>query len=392
MARAIGLLGDLLVLSMLVASAGDGTSSDMLHRHDGGRFRRRRQLLRRPDRGWRADSSSRRGQRASPAPPCRRVGSVHLGSGEATSLWAVAAVTVDAAHRPDGCQLRAGTLAGVRGHVRRRWRVPARRASATSDDRRRPTRRFFNDAALGHLQHRRTTGRRCAPESRIGGPLRRRPRGFACGNATCLGEPHRYRIDWTATEIDFFIDGTPSPTPRRRDHGQHAASRQRRGAPATRVALRGLAPDDALRHAVCRSSPALFDGGNAGADWTTFTATHSAAERSGRRGRDPHRQHLRSTGLVGLRAAAGGTTIQSPKGRYLQYRVTLSTTAASADARARRRRGLLHALHDRTRRSATAWTTTATARRRDFPDLGAACTVAPGDCQATGTASAGRSH
>jgi hypothetical protein len=40
-----------------------------------------------------------------------------------------------------------------------------------------------------------------------GGPLVDVDVGFACANGTCLGEPHRYRIDWTASEIDFFIDG-----------------------------------------------------------------------------------------------------------------------------------------------------------------------------------------
>ena len=169
-----------------------------------------------------------------------------------------------------------------------------------------------------------STGTQLLARVSVSGPLLDAP--VACGSSNCLGEAHRYRIDWTATAVDFSIDGTPVVPLRRRDRGQYAAGRQRRELHRQHFALRRLAPHDALRDAVCSSSPGPSTAGT-----RAPTGPHSPRPRCCRTVRASFSKRAPATTCRSPDRGPGsdGRTIASPKGRYLQYRVTLSTTDAN---------------------------------------------------------------
>lgn len=135
------------------------------------------------------------------------------------------------------------------------------------------------------------------------------------------GQAHRYRIEWTASQVEYFIDGTLMTT-----HSVTIAG-----------PMRPLVSDfndfvpvvvDWIRMtpygALCTYVSAVIDGGNVAANWTTLIGTTVLPidtdvileTRSGNV--DPPNGTWSPVGMGG--AIAGGNA------RYLQYRVTLSTT------------------------------------------------------------------
>ena len=157
------------------------------------------------------------------------------------------------------------------------------------------------------------------------GPLTEVDLGSFCSNSTCLNQTHRYRIDWTASTVEFFIDGVSV-------HGPATVTLAGPMRPAISDFDTGVSFDtDWLRMtpygSPCSYASAVINGGNAGADWTTLVAASGLPPGTGvsfqtRTGPNP------TPGGLGWSAfqALSGTTILSPTAQYLQYRATLSTT------------------------------------------------------------------
>ena len=140
---------------------------------------------------------------------------------------------------------------------------------------------------------------------------------------TIDGLPHRYRIDWGASSVSYWVDGVLKTT-----------QPQTIGVPMTPSSVSSFNLNnlvvDWLRMtpytSPCTFLSRVFDAGFAGAPWTTLAAT--AALPSGttlsfqtRTGDTPT-----PGGTWSAFAAVSGTTINSPPGQYLQYEVTLNTT------------------------------------------------------------------
>ena len=141
------------------------------------------------------------------------------------------------------------------------------------------------------------------------------------GSAT---DPHRYRIEWSADQVTFFVDGVSVAT--------HDVS----------LGTMRLAASDfdgsegAVTWHWARLSPyssagtftsRVFDSGQAGSDWTTLDANTGTPTGTG------VTIETRSGGTAtpdgtwsGWEAVGSGGTIASPDARYLQYRLALSTT------------------------------------------------------------------
>lgn len=142
--------------------------------------------------------------------------------------------------------------------------------------------------------------------------------------ATIDGLPHRYRIEWGASEINYFIDGTLVQTHSITIAGpmRPAISEYQVPAPLLEVNWIRMTP----YASPCTYDSAVVDGGNNGADWTSLTAgtqlpggtAVTIQTRSGN-------TLVPDMSWSGFQALSGGTTIQSPNARYLQYRVILST-------------------------------------------------------------------
>lgn len=140
------------------------------------------------------------------------------------------------------------------------------------------------------------------------------------------GLPHHYRIDWSATQVDFWIDDVLVHS----DVANPITANMRPGVSDFQPALPGIVVDWIRMTpytSPCNYVSAAIDGGNAAAHWTTLTSNAglpagtdvSFATRSG--------NILPVDGSWSAFAAVGlGGTIVSPNGRYLQYRATLSTT------------------------------------------------------------------
>ena len=140
------------------------------------------------------------------------------------------------------------------------------------------------------------------------------------------GLPHHYRIDWSATQADFFIDGllvstnTANPVTA---NMRPAISDVVPAFPALVVDWIRMTPYDSP----CSFLSAVIDGGNAAANWTTLVAnglqppgaTYVLETRTG--------NVPVPNGTWSPFAAVGPLdAINSPHGRYLQYRATLTTT------------------------------------------------------------------
>ena len=137
--------------------------------------------------------------------------------------------------------------------------------------------------------------------------------------------PHRYRIEWTATQATFYIDGalvhTDTTSPITVDM-RPAINDFNVALPAVTVDWLRMTP----YASPCTYDSAVVDGANAGADWTMLSAGTvvpggTALTVQTRSGNTPVPDGTWSA----FQALSGGTTIQSPTARYLQYRVTLST-------------------------------------------------------------------
>jgi hypothetical protein len=138
--------------------------------------------------------------------------------------------------------------------------------------------------------------------------------------------PHHYRIDWSATQTDFFIDGllvstnTANPVTA---NMRPAISDVVPAFPALVVDWIRMTPYDSP----CSFLSAVIDGGNAAANWTTLVANGlqppgATYVLETRTGNVPVPNGTWSPfAAVGLLDA-----IASPNGRYLQYRATLTTT------------------------------------------------------------------
>jgi hypothetical protein len=160
-----------------------------------------------------------------------------------------------------------------------------------------------------------------------GGPTIDQDVGSACGNGTCLGDPHRYRIDWTASDIFFFIDGNEVYHETAQTIGVNmrpAISDAVVGAPALSVDWLRMTPYGSP----CQFESRIFDGGNAGAAWTTLTALSSVPGGTGMTIETRTGNVLPIDGTWSGYQALSGATIASPVGQYLQYRVTLSSSLA----------------------------------------------------------------
>ena len=137
-------------------------------------------------------------------------------------------------------------------------------------------------------------------------------------------DPHRYRIAWKASSIDYFLDGALVAT---HDIGLAAAMRPLASdfnvsAPDVAVHWLRMSPYAASGTFLSR----VFDSGGAGADWLTVTQTASTpgvaaltvATRSGDTATpDPSWSDWQAVGA--------GDAIASPNGRYLQYRAVMGS-------------------------------------------------------------------
>jgi cysteine-rich repeat protein len=140
------------------------------------------------------------------------------------------------------------------------------------------------------------------------------------------GLPHRYRIDWSATQADFFIDDLLVST----NTANPVTANMRPAISDVILALPALTVDWIRMTpytSPCSFLSAVVDGGNAAANWTTLVAnglqppgaTFTLETRSG--------NTAVPNGSWSPFAAVGmAGAIASPNRRYLQYRATLATT------------------------------------------------------------------
>ncbi len=321
MARAIGLLGDLLVLSMLVASAGtaraqtcftDTAAADFAA--GGGCYVAQTmdgELILAPTAGSEFSGGSLPTGWGSFQWDAG--GAVTVAGGSVTVNGAIA--RTDASYGPGSSLEFVATFnnLGAFQHV----------GFGNVDDNDDNNQQIFNAAPWAIFSTGSTGAQLLARVWNVGGNFIDTP--VTCSSSNCLGESHRYRIDWTASGVDFSIDGLPV------HHETVAIAGPMRPAVSDANSGDGISLSaDWLRMtpyvAPCMFESQTFDGGNAGADWSTFAATSSLPSGTGlvvetRTGN--------ALPLSGPYQAVSGGTIASPKGRYLQYRVTLSTTDAN---------------------------------------------------------------
>ena len=143
-----------------------------------------------------------------------------------------------------------------------------------------------------------------------------------------LTVPHRYKIVWTATNIEFWVDGTRVAT-----HNTAITTAMRPlvsdynigGSANVRLHWLRMSPYTATGTFTSR----VLDSGKAANDWTSLDTT--AAAPAGTTVAIETRSGATATpdGSWSAWQAATGGTVASPNGRYLQYRATLTSTATS---------------------------------------------------------------
>jgi hypothetical protein len=142
-----------------------------------------------------------------------------------------------------------------------------------------------------------------------------------------LGAPHRYRIDWNASSVDFYIDGNPVYT------STDAISTSMRPAVADYYAGGGNLSVDWMRMSdyasPCAFESRIFDGGFV-TDWVSLTATGSLPTGTSYTFETRTGNAAAPDGTWSAWTPVSGTAIASPDGRYLQYRAALSTTDSRA--------------------------------------------------------------
>ena len=145
------------------------------------------------------------------------------------------------------------------------------------------------------------------------------PSQFDLGS-TYLNAPHRYRIEWAAAQIRFLVDGTLVHTANVSIGGnlRPIASDFNNGGGALVVDWMRLSPY--ASSGTFESRP--FDAGST-TDWTTLTTTTSVPP-----GTTATLETRTSSDTISWSAWAPvfGDAIGSPNARYLQYRVTLTTS------------------------------------------------------------------
>jgi len=133
--------------------------------------------------------------------------------------------------------------------------------------------------------------------------------------------PHTYRIEWSATDVRFYVDGTPVGTPHRFgtvDWMRPIVSDLSSDDAELEVDWLALSPYPRTGAFVSR----VHDGGHPRTVWGALTADASGGvvrfeTRSGRTASP-------GAGWSGWRATGAGGAIESPPGRYIQYRATLA--------------------------------------------------------------------
>src|SRR5262249_16632513 len=135
-----------------------------------------------------------------------------------------------------------------------------------------------------------------------------------------LDAPHRYRIDVTGTQAIYSIDGNVVAT----QPANFAANLRPVASDAqpTAPALSVDWLDEAAYGASCAGASRLFDAGST-VDWTTLSNVASLPTGTGVTFET--RTSPDATTWSPYAPVSAGT-IASPDNRYLQYRVTLSTT------------------------------------------------------------------
>jgi hypothetical protein len=138
-------------------------------------------------------------------------------------------------------------------------------------------------------------------------------------------EPHRYRVVWRASGVDFFVDGEPVATHDVAigDQMRPLASDLNAGGPEATVDWLRMSPYAGAGTFASR----VFDAGAPGADWLTVTRTASApgpstltlATRSGNTATP-------DGSWSGWQTVGPGDAIASPNARYLQYRAEMASS------------------------------------------------------------------
>ena len=143
--------------------------------------------------------------------------------------------------------------------------------------------------------------------------------------------PHTYRIEWTATDVKFYVDGALVATHTAVIAGpmRPVASDFTAGGPSVKVDWLGMAPYPATGSGTFTSR--VLDALDTRAVWGSLVAdattpagtTVSFETRSGDTAAP-------DASWSTFQPLGSGGKIQSPSGRYIQYRATLSTTDTAA--------------------------------------------------------------
>ena len=163
----------------------------------------------------------------------------------------------------------------------------------------------------------------------LGVGLYARTAGSSTTNTPVTGvsptDPHRYRILWKGSTVDFTVDGHSVATHdvTIADGMRPLASDVTAGGPNVAVHWLRMSPYAASGTFLSR----VFDGGAAGTDWLTLARTASVpagasltlATRSGETATP-------GAGWSDWETVGAGNAIASPNARYLQYRAVLAST------------------------------------------------------------------
>jgi hypothetical protein len=138
---------------------------------------------------------------------------------------------------------------------------------------------------------------------------------------------HVYRIEWTATDVKFYVDGTLITTPAATIAGpMRPVISDLNASPANVVKAdwfdMGAVPSSGTF--VSR----VLQADNAHAVWGNLTSASSGTTFETRSGNTATPDGSWS----GFQAVGAGGAIQSPSGQYIQYRATLTGSAASLDS------------------------------------------------------------
>ena len=147
--------------------------------------------------------------------------------------------------------------------------------------------------------------------------------GSFCSNSTCFGQTHRYRIDWTAGAVAFFIDGTPVASDAVAVPGpMRPAISDFDGTTPFQTDWLRMTPYGSP----CSYVSSVINSGAADTDWTTLVATTGLPSGTGVILETRTGNTLVPDGSWSAFATVVAGVIASGDAQYLQYRATLSTT------------------------------------------------------------------